>query len=138
MASLMEQTLLCRSLVVVALIHLTLSYFQFHVFRCPLLEHAHLPCPGCGLTRGMNYFAKGEFATAMEYHAFAPLAILVVAMMLLSCFLPVKLRKRICGVVGKIEAATCASQVAFLLLLAYWVFRIAFHRVDLLTLPPAY
>lgn len=32
----------------------------------------HLPCPGCGLTRAFAHLAKGEWATAVTLHPFAP------------------------------------------------------------------
>ncbi len=32
-----------------------------------------VPCPGCGLTRGVAALSRGEFAQALEYHPAAPL-----------------------------------------------------------------
>ena len=35
-----------------------------------------LPCPGCGLTRGLAHLLQGNLARAMELHPLAPLAAL--------------------------------------------------------------
>lgn len=35
-----------------------------------------LPCPGCGLTRGLAHLAKGEWLAALELHPLAPLVAL--------------------------------------------------------------
>ncbi len=32
-----------------------------------------VPCPGCGLTRGISALSRGEFAQALKYHPAAPL-----------------------------------------------------------------
>jgi hypothetical protein len=34
-----------------------------------------LPCPGCGLTRGVAHLIQGDLARAMELHPLAPLAL---------------------------------------------------------------
>ncbi len=39
---------------------------------CPFYWLTALPCPLCGLTRGLAAAAKGEWAQAMEFHALSP------------------------------------------------------------------
>ncbi|MCX7920136.1 MAG: DUF2752 domain-containing protein [bacterium] len=36
-----------------------------------------LPCAGCGLTRSLSAFAKGQFLTSFQYHPFGPLVFLI-------------------------------------------------------------
>ncbi|HOG51512.1 MAG TPA: DUF2752 domain-containing protein [Lentisphaeria bacterium] len=40
---------------------------------CPFLNLTSLPCPSCGMTRALAALLHGDFAAAMQWHAFAPL-----------------------------------------------------------------
>lgn len=40
---------------------------------CPLARFAHLPCPGCGLTRASLALLHGDLSTALSLHPLAPL-----------------------------------------------------------------
>jgi len=40
---------------------------------CPLARFAHIPCPGCGLTRATLALLHGDLATALSLHPLAPL-----------------------------------------------------------------
>jgi hypothetical protein len=42
---------------------------------CPFLVTTGLPCPLCGMTRGLCAAAKGEWLEAMSFHALSPLAL---------------------------------------------------------------
>ncbi len=50
-----------------------------------------LPCPLCGLTRGVFALAQGHWREALRFHALTPLAVL----MLVSLLRPGALRDRI-------------------------------------------
>ncbi len=45
---------------------------------CPLARFAHLPCPGCGLTRASLALLRGDLSTALSLHPLAPLVTPVV------------------------------------------------------------
>lgn len=40
---------------------------------CPLAHFAHIPCPGCGLTRATLALLRGNFSAAMAFHPLAPI-----------------------------------------------------------------
>lgn len=40
---------------------------------CALKLGTGVPCPGCGMTRGLAALGRGEPAVSVRYHAFAPL-----------------------------------------------------------------
>ncbi|MFZ9943351.1 MAG: DUF2752 domain-containing protein [Bacteroidia bacterium] len=42
------------------------------------------PCPGCGITKSMVCFLRGEFIASLKYHLFGPFAILT-SLMLVIC-----------------------------------------------------
>lgn len=35
---------------------------------CPFLRFFHIPCPGCGLTKSIIHFYKGEIIESFQYH----------------------------------------------------------------------
>lgn len=63
---------------------------------CPFHWLTGLPCPLCGLTRGLFEFAKGHFAAAERFNALTPLGFL----MLFSWLWPASWRARLwnCGI----------------------------------------
>jgi hypothetical protein len=46
---------------------------------CPLREITGIWCPGCGLTRGVHFFLRGDLATSFGFNLFAPLLVIAVA-----------------------------------------------------------
>ena len=59
-----------------------------------------LPCPGCGLTRGLSSLVQGHPAAAFDYHPFAFLVLPLLGMLALHSFLPRAARQRLqafCG-----------------------------------------
>lgn len=49
---------------------------------CPLARIAHVPCPGCGLTRATLALLRGDISTALSLHPLAPLVAPLVAVAL--------------------------------------------------------
>ncbi|WP_338429997.1 DUF2752 domain-containing protein [Synechococcus elongatus] len=41
-------------------------------WTCPLLALTGLPCPTCGMTRSLAATGRGDWATAVQFHAFGP------------------------------------------------------------------
>lgn len=41
-------------------------------WTCPLLALTGLPCPTCGMTRSLAATGRGDWATAIQFHAFGP------------------------------------------------------------------
>lgn len=39
---------------------------------CPFLALTGIDCPGCGMTRSVTSFVRGDFAAAFHYHAGGP------------------------------------------------------------------
>jgi hypothetical protein len=48
------------------------------IIICPFRNLTGLPCPGCGLTRGVYHLAHGEIAKALSFHILSPLFYVVV------------------------------------------------------------
>jgi hypothetical protein len=47
------------------------------IIVCPFRNLTGLPCPGCGLTRGVYHLAHGEVAKALSFHLLSPLFYIV-------------------------------------------------------------
>lgn len=75
----------------------------FHEF-CPMVIVTGLPCPGCGMTRAVFYFATGQFARGWEMN---PLGILWLALILYFIVMRYFLGKKPKGVlqIGGVLAA---------------------------------
>jgi hypothetical protein len=93
---------------------------------CPLKGALGIPCPGCGLTRATVALLRGEFATALGTHAFAPVLLLVLALLAVAGLLPAARREAFAGLVGRFERRTKAGYVLAAALLLYWSVRLLF------------
>ena len=38
------------------------------LYHCPFLSVYKIPCPGCGMTRALSSFVKGDMGEALYYH----------------------------------------------------------------------
>src|SRR3977135_111559 len=57
-------------------------------WECAFFRVTGLPCPGCGLTRACLLLLKGEVHAAIRFHAFAPIFVLFIAMLIVCTLLP--------------------------------------------------
>lgn len=90
------------------------------------MEYLSTPCPGCGLTRSAKFFLRGDWQAAMQFHIFGPLALGVMGVLFIAAILPAQLRQRMSTGCRIIEGATGISQLAFVLLIVYWLVRVLF------------
>ena len=93
---------------------------------CPLKSALGIPCPGCGLTRASVALLRGECASSVGAHAFAPVLLVGLAAVAVAGFLPAAQREAFAGLVGRFERRTGASYVLMLALLLYWSVRLMF------------
>lgn len=122
--SLLTQRSFCRIAVCVSICHILLSASGWHLWTCPFIATFGLPCPGCGLTRSIRAVFRGDIALAMQYHAFAAVAILTVAVLGVSTVLPHKWHQRLVELITNFEKKTGLSQITLGLLCLYWAVRI--------------
>lgn len=56
----------------------SILFFTINIRICPFYYLFKIPCPGCGLTRGLFYILKLDFITATKYNVLSvPIAILI-------------------------------------------------------------
>lgn len=99
-----------------------LAFAFFVTWRCPLAAVAHVPCPGCGLTRAARLVAHGDFAAATAMH---PLVWLVAPLVLGFAAIEVMgyAKTRRWGASKRVPHGTALLVVTALLLFAVWIAR---------------
>ncbi|HEX8559805.1 MAG TPA: DUF2752 domain-containing protein [Pyrinomonadaceae bacterium] len=93
---------------------------------CPLKSLTGLPCPGCGLTRGVMALLHGEWRESLAAHAFAPLLLLGAAAVAVAALLPARRREAFADAVERAERRARVSVLLPAALLLYWSVRLLF------------
>ena len=93
---------------------------------CVMKGALGIPCPGCGLTRATIALLSGDFKTAFDLHAFAPVLLLGLAAFAVAAFLPAARREAFAGLVARFERRTKAAYVVAAAMLLYWSVRLLF------------
>ena len=92
-------------------------------WQCPIKSTFGLTCPGCGLTTAMALMIRGQWATAVGMHAFAPLFLVVLTGMVAAIVLPTVYLKKLSTAVAVMERKTGISAIILLGMLLYWLLR---------------
>jgi len=91
---------------------------------CPFKAVFGIPCPGCGLSTAVGQLLHGHFQAAMATHAFAPVILLGMVLIVGVSLLPEPLRLRALQGLSAIEQRTGFAVLILLGLLFYWGFRL--------------
>lgn len=112
-------------------LHLTLVTFNLPSWQCPIRSALGVPCPGCGLSRATIEIAHGDWQKALTIHAFAPIAVLALTILLVAIFLPKSVRVRLGNRLEKIERQSGSTVLLLSAFLIYWLVRLLFFTKDL-------
>jgi hypothetical protein len=112
----------------VAALQVGLVWAHLPSWQCPFLAVFGIPCPGCGLSTASVQLFHGDFSAALRTHAFAPLLVLVMVLILLAGVLPARPRDALVEGVRRFERATGLSAILLAGLFIYWGLRL-FHIV---------
>lgn len=96
----------------------------YHLWRCTFHDATGLPCPGCGVTRGMTALLRGRWHDAVHWHPFTPLIAFATLMLAVSALLTKAARTRLANIVETFERCTGFTLIAIFSLVAYGVWRI--------------
>ena len=107
----------------VGLTQLVLVAAGINGWQCPIRATVGITCPGCGLTTAMTLLAIGQWETAAETHAFAPIFFGVLALMVAALVLPRPYRKKIFTTVAVLECKTGITAIITLGMIFYWLLR---------------
>jgi hypothetical protein len=100
--------------------HLALNAVGLPGWVCPILSATGVPCPGCGLTTAILELLKGDIAGSLRTHAFAPVILAALTLMLFALILPMDARQRLAAGMAKVETRTGLTAWVMLTLFLYW------------------
>jgi hypothetical protein len=107
-----------------ALLQLTLAAFGMGAWQCPFIHVLGIPCPGCGLTRASLFLFRGDWRRAIDFHAFAPVFIIALALVICAAIAPKSPRARLLAGIESLERHTGITSLVLLGLIVYWLARV--------------
>ena len=93
-------------------------------WQCPIRSTLGVRCPGCGMTTAIVMLLNGEWRMALQTHAFAPLLLFILILMLAAVALPSRLLDKISRNVAKLEQNTGITAIVLLSMVIYWLLRV--------------
>lgn len=127
LAPLLAERRLCIVLLAAAAAIAIGSALGFSLWQCPFHSATGLPCPGCGLTRGMVALAHGDWRKATTFHPFTPFFALGWFFILIVTLLPGKARALLLENLAAVERRTGAMTILLLLFLGYGLTRMVLY-----------
>ena len=122
-ASLLGSRALCAGLGGAAFLHVVLVATGAGGWPCPVMQGLGIPCPGCGLGRACSLLLKGEVVAALRIHAFAPFALLAVALFSLAAVIPAERRLAWARSFESMERRWPLAPVLLGGMILYWLLR---------------
>ena len=104
-------------------LHLGLSFAGLPAWNCPILAATGIPCPGCGLTRASMELVRGDFASSFQTHAFAPIFMFALVLMVVTLVLPETQRNDLLARISRLETRSGFTAWVLFFLMLYWAIR---------------
>lgn len=124
LAALLEERSGSAIIVGVAVTHAGLVIAGLPAWQCPIRAATGVPCPGCGLSRATSALIHGDWRSAMDLHIFAPLFVLIFAVMAIVTLLPAQHHQRAVNMIRAFERRTGLVTITLLGLMLYWAIRL--------------
>lgn len=105
----------------IALVSLSLPAWE-----CPFFRITGVPCPGCGLSRAVIFLLKGDLASSLRFHAFAPVVLLAALALILTVLLPQSIIQPAISRAELLERRTGFTVIILVGLILYWLARLLF------------
>ena len=124
LAPLLQNRWLICIFVAFGVAQLMLVFFGLAAWQCPIYAALGVICPGCGLTTAMTMLLQGHWQPAVQTHAFAPVILIVLMMMLVAMGLPTAYLRKFSGSVERLERKSGITAILLLSMVSYWLLRI--------------
>jgi hypothetical protein len=125
LAPLMESRAMAIAISVAAAIQCSLTAAHLDGWQCPVLSALGVPCPGCGLSRGVTAFARGDWQYSLTMHAFAPLFLIAFALIGAAALLPGRQKRSLIIKVEFLERRTGVTAILLIAFMIYWLIRLS-------------
>jgi hypothetical protein len=93
-------------------------------WQCPLQGALGVICPGCGMTTALTLLLTGQWRLAVHTHAFAPVVLTFLIVIVVSAVLPAPHLHRFAGRVERLERKSGFAVILLMAMLAYWLLRL--------------
>jgi hypothetical protein len=103
---------------------LLLVFFGLPGWQCPIYATSGVICPGCGMTTAITLLLQGHWQLAVQTHAFAPVILIVLIMMLVAMGLGSACLRKFSASVERLERKSGVTAILLLSMVAYWLLRI--------------
>ncbi|NQT93848.1 MAG: DUF2752 domain-containing protein [Lentisphaerae bacterium] len=125
--ALADNPIVCWILLASVGIHLALTVSGIHAYRCAFRVTTGLPCPGCGVSRGILRLLKGDWTGMWVAHPFSPYLLALALVMLALATLPVKSRHSLVKAIVWLERRTHFNAVMLSAFAVHGVARLLFR-----------
>lgn len=123
LASLLKQTVVCRTLLIAAAVIGAVHAWGYPI-PCMFSQLTGLPCAGCGVTRATFSLLRGDFQSALHYHLFSPLFLLLGALMTCCAIAPKFARHHLIPPLERLEHRTQLPTILGIAIFLYGLLRI--------------
>ena len=123
-STILESRVETAAIVGFGVVHLGLGMMGLSFWNCPILAATGVPCPGCGLTRATMQLFHGNILDSLQTHAFAPIFLMALLLMITVLVLPKSARIKIINFVNRLERRNGITAWVFSSLMFYWAFRL--------------
>jgi hypothetical protein len=107
-------------------LQIALASLSLPGWECPFFRVTGIPCPGCGLTRAVMLLMRGDLRGSLRFHAFAPILLISVMVLVLAALMPEKLIQPIISKTEQLEGQTRFTLIILSGLILYWLARLLF------------
>jgi hypothetical protein len=124
LASILSNRWLCRLISVAGIVQVSLTALALPAWQSPLHTLLGIPDPGCGLSRAIVALLRGDWQTALAFHAFAPLFVIALVAIAFGAILPDPGRNWLVDRIALVESRTGLTAMLLIALVIYWLARL--------------
>ena len=124
LAPILASRRLALALFIIGSAQAALTLSGYGIWQCPIQSTLGLPCPGCGVSRGVASLVSGHWQSAIHFHLLSPIVLGAILMLGAISLLPQNSHNMAVQIVAGVEKNTGISYWFIFGMLAIWAYRI--------------